>query len=249
MNTLKGAPSPQGFARAFAKEFGAAVKDAAGRDGRLSANEAKSIAEPFRDNALNYLEKTGQKSVSVNKLIGAAERYAFIHADKASGGDGRVSLKDGEKLSGDLRADFFALRGRALPGDEPTLTADQRRAGFERFYDPWNEDTEEGMMDYSFPASMLLTHIDGGGSEDISKVPPGSDLDKDVRKMIADREDVVSYDTEQLLQNPDDGSFALYYSQDGETFQMLTVYDDAGARLGVQRHFDDGSEDWYPEGS
>ena len=63
-----------------------AVRDAAGRDGRLSKNEAKKIAQRsdalalWGDNAVNYLDKTGQKTVSVDKLIGAGYRYAAFHA-------------------------------------------------------------------------------------------------------------------------------------------------------------------------
>jgi hypothetical protein len=88
------------------------VRDAAGKDARLSANEASKVAEPFKDNAENFLKATGQKSVSVEKLISSGYKYAFALADKAAGPDGRVSLADAEKLPADLKTDYLKLRGR-----------------------------------------------------------------------------------------------------------------------------------------
>lgn len=120
MPTLGNGPSPKQFANAWTRGFAAAVRDAAGRDGRLSLNEARQIAKRtdglavYGDNAVNYLEKTGQKSVSVEKLIGKGHDYAFALAERVSGGNNRVSLVEAQDLPADLRADFMALRGRPL---------------------------------------------------------------------------------------------------------------------------------------
>lgn len=120
MPTLGNGPSPKQFATAWTRGFAAAVRDAAGRDGRLSLNEARQIAKRsdglavYGDNAVNYLEKTGQQSVSVEKLIGKGHDYAFALAERVSGGNNRVSLVEAEDLPADLRADFMALRGRPI---------------------------------------------------------------------------------------------------------------------------------------
>lgn len=112
MPTLTAAPSPATFAKSFTRGFAAAVRDAAGKDERLSTNEATKVAEPFKDNAVNFLARTGQKSVSVEKLISSGYKYAFALAEKAAGPDGRVSLADADKLPADLKTDYLKLRGR-----------------------------------------------------------------------------------------------------------------------------------------
>jgi hypothetical protein len=122
MPTLTAAPSPATFAKAFTRGFAGAVRDAAGKDGRLSTNEASHVAAPFKDNAENFLKATGQKSVSVEKLISSGYKYAYALAEKAAGPDGRVSLADGDKLPADLKTDYLKLRGR-LPAsvDAPSV--------------------------------------------------------------------------------------------------------------------------------
>jgi hypothetical protein len=122
MPTITKAPTPQEFATAWTRGFAAAVRSEAGRDGRLSLREAQRIAEQdghlaqFGDNAVNYLEKTGQQSVSVNKLIGKGHDYAVAVSAKVAGDNNRISLVEARNLPDDLRADFFALRGKADPG-------------------------------------------------------------------------------------------------------------------------------------
>ncbi len=102
--------TPRQLATAYTRHFAAAVRDAAGRDGRLSLKEAHKVAAPFRDNAVNYLEKTGQKSVGVDKLIGRAHDYVLANALKAAGKDGRLSALDVRSLPRDLRADVDLLK-------------------------------------------------------------------------------------------------------------------------------------------
>ena len=115
MPTLTNAPTPKQFAKAFTRGFAADVRRVAGRDGRLSKNEASKMTTQYRDNALNYLERTGQKSVSVNKLIGKAHNYAVAVAAKEAGPNQRLSLVEARNLPDDIRGDFYALRGKEDP--------------------------------------------------------------------------------------------------------------------------------------
>src|ERR1041385_3933349 len=128
--TLTAAPKTAAFAKAFADAFAAEVNKVAGNNGRLEKKEAAQVAEPFRDNAVNYLEHTGQKSVSVEKLIGAAERYAFVQGQKVESASGRVTFAGGAKLIGDLRADYFTLRGR-IDALTPTQRKDVMLANYD----------------------------------------------------------------------------------------------------------------------
>lgn len=120
--------SPKAFANLFTRGFAGAARDAAGRDGRLSKSEAGKMVEPYRDNALNYLEKTGQASVSLEKVIGAAHDYAYATSEKAAGPDGRISLKDAEKLPLDLQADYLKARGRLPPAMDSKRLLDLAQA-------------------------------------------------------------------------------------------------------------------------
>jgi hypothetical protein len=123
MPTLTAAPSPATFAKSFTRGFAAALRTAAGKDERLSTNEATKVVAPYTDNAVNFLAHTGQKSVSVEKLISSGYKYAFALADKAAGPDGRVSLADADKLPADLKADYMKLRGRLVDAPSTGTTA------------------------------------------------------------------------------------------------------------------------------
>lgn len=117
MPKITSSPTPKTFAKEWTKEFASAVRNAAGKDGKLSVSEAKKIAGRtgapalFADNALNFLAAKGQKSVDVEKLIASGYKYAYALADKVAGKDGRVSQADAKKLPADLQADFAHLRG------------------------------------------------------------------------------------------------------------------------------------------
>lgn len=115
MPKLNSAPTPKQFATAFTRHFAAEVRNAAGRDGRLSLNEATKMDPAFADNALNYLEKKDQKSVSTEKLIGAAYGYALATGSKVAGNGNRISLVEARMLPDDLQANFLALRGKDAP--------------------------------------------------------------------------------------------------------------------------------------
>lgn len=133
MPVLNRAPRPDEFARAWVDTYGAALREAAGKDGRISRTEASRIAERLdggqraSDNVVNWLEAAGQKSVSVEKFLDVARGYVERMAARAAGADGRVSLVDAQSLPADLQQDFLALRGRVVD-TPPALEGDALKA-------------------------------------------------------------------------------------------------------------------------
>jgi hypothetical protein len=107
--------TPAAFAQTFTARFAAQVRAGAGSDGRLSTSEAAKLPEPTRDNAQNFLAATGQKSVSIEKLIGRAHDYAFATASRAAGPDGRLSAVDARSLPQDLKAEYDAAVAAPSP--------------------------------------------------------------------------------------------------------------------------------------
>jgi hypothetical protein len=134
MPRIPNTPSVRTFTETWSSDFKEAVKKAAGKDGRLTMNEAKKLGERpdadkvFADNAVNYLKATGKQSVSVEVLATSAKAYAQRQAELAAGADGRLSLADGAKLAPDLRDDFFMLRGKTVPGSTPASSLADLRA-------------------------------------------------------------------------------------------------------------------------
>ncbi len=118
MPALTFAPTPERFAKTWTQHFAAAVRACAGKDGRLSRSEAKKIAglngslKLWSDNAVNFLEHTDQKTVSVEKLIGSGYNYAYANAAKVAGRGNTVSLTEARRMALDLRDDFAYLRGK-----------------------------------------------------------------------------------------------------------------------------------------
>ena len=120
MPIIKTAPTPQAFAKAWAKEFEAAVKKAAGKDGRLSRTEAARIGElrdgsrVFGDTATKLMGT--RKTASVNKLVTEGMAVAEQAAIAAAGPNQKLSLTEGKKLNpGQLVDDFLYLRGKVPP--------------------------------------------------------------------------------------------------------------------------------------
>lgn len=113
---LDSAPTPSNFTSAWTDAFAAAVRGAAGNDGRLSRAEADRLASSslYGDNAVNWLDKKGQASVDVDKLIREAANYTFANGKRVAGQDGRISLADAKKLPQDLRDDYLSLRGKLV---------------------------------------------------------------------------------------------------------------------------------------
>ncbi|MCC6333159.1 MAG: hypothetical protein IT380_04110 [Myxococcales bacterium] len=123
MAILKTAPSPRAFADAWSKEFEAAVKKAAGKDGKLTRTEAWRLRESrdqsrfFSDDALTLLSDLGQRSATVSRLVTAGKAKAEAAAAAVAGANGKLSLTEGGKLPAPLREDFLWLRGKV-----PTTT-------------------------------------------------------------------------------------------------------------------------------
>jgi hypothetical protein len=122
MPRIPNTPSVKTFVETWTADFKAAVKAAAGTDGRLTLAEAQKLAahpqadHVFADNAINYLKTSGKQSVSVDVLTTEMTAYAQRAAQVAAGADGKLSLADGAKLPNDLTEDFFMLRGKPVPG-------------------------------------------------------------------------------------------------------------------------------------
>lgn len=117
MPIIKSAPTPQAFAKAWAKEFEATVKQAAGRDGRLSRTEAARIAERrdgtrvFGDTATRLMG--ARKTASVSKLVSEGMAVAEQAAAAVAGANQKLSLAEGKRLSpGQMVDDFLYLRGK-----------------------------------------------------------------------------------------------------------------------------------------
>jgi hypothetical protein len=122
MPRIPNTPTVKTFVETWSADFKAAVKAAAGTDGRLTLAEAQKLAahpqadHVFADNAINYLKTSGKASVSVDVLTTEMTAYAQRAAQVAAGSDGKLSLADGAKLPNDLTEDFFMLRGKPVPG-------------------------------------------------------------------------------------------------------------------------------------
>ncbi len=127
MPIFKSAPTVKAFTQEWTTRFEAALKLAAGRDGRVSRTEAKRLAERtdsnglFSDSAVKMLDSFGQQSASVNKLVDVARIEVERAAKLAAGPDGKLSLADANKLPVDLRDDFKWLR---TSGVEPKQYTD-----------------------------------------------------------------------------------------------------------------------------
>jgi hypothetical protein len=108
------------FTQEWTTRFEAAIKSAAGRDGRLSRTEARRLGERtdsaglFSDSAVKLIDSFGTQSASVNKLVDVARVEVERAAKLAAGPDGRLSLADAKKLPIDLRDDFKWLRSSGV---------------------------------------------------------------------------------------------------------------------------------------
>lgn len=122
MTTLRGkTPTPAELASAHKDRFSTVLRGAAGADGRITKSEAKKIrdrADPewlVADNAVDFLEASGQQTVSAEKLIGVVHEALTASAAEAAGPNQRLSLVEARALPANLQAEFFYLRGKGLP--------------------------------------------------------------------------------------------------------------------------------------
>lgn len=136
MTVLKGiTPTPAQVAAAYREAFSEAIDQAGGKDGRISRNEAAKVAERadagqlVSDNLVNWLEATGQKSVSANKFKGVVAAYAERMAAREAGPNQRLSLLEIRNLPDDLTPDLLHLRGKddlaPVAPDAPSVIFDE----------------------------------------------------------------------------------------------------------------------------
>jgi hypothetical protein len=116
MPTLATTPSPAAFTRAATEGFEEALRSAAGRDGRLSRNEAARMAEVpdsvYGQSAVDVLERAGQKTMSVGKAVEAYRAHAGAASTDAAGNNALLSYAEGKTLPEDLQPAYLLLRGR-----------------------------------------------------------------------------------------------------------------------------------------
>lgn len=126
---FKTAPKAPAFVAAWLEEiFKPAAVLAAGKDGRLSENEAQRAAAATQGplslsgEALQAMRAaTGQVRPSLAKLRATAEALLTASAQEAAGPDGKLSYADARKLLPGAEKGYLALRGKlssepAAPG-------------------------------------------------------------------------------------------------------------------------------------
>lgn len=103
-NMTMRAPTPTALADAWIARYGQAVKDAAGRDGRLSRAEAARMAQgtpeqqQVADNVAAFFDRTGQQTVSAERFL-AAERARIVdEAGRVAGRGNTVSLLEARQF-------------------------------------------------------------------------------------------------------------------------------------------------------
>ena len=101
--------TPAQFAKTFTAGFAHALRAAVGDKKRVTLDDVKKVAPLFADNVKGYLEHTGQKSVSLEKLIASGHDYAYANFEKGV-----------RHLPADLADNWLAIRGgrshgKALP--------------------------------------------------------------------------------------------------------------------------------------
>ncbi len=111
--------SAEKLAAQWTQRFADVVKEASGKDGRLSLSEASRIPERldsgrlWSDNAVNALVGLGQKTISAEKLVDA-RRAVRARRGEAGRGEGRVPLRErGEAAAEGSRRRLRGPRGQA----------------------------------------------------------------------------------------------------------------------------------------
>ena len=134
MPILGRAPTVSATRDAFEAWFAPIVREAAGRDGRLSVATAHRIAERrdngrlASDNAVRVIEDSGQKTMSAEKLIGIEVRRLEDAAVAVAGPNQRVSLLEIRRLPRDLQDDILHLRGKRPVEPAPRTMAEIQAA-------------------------------------------------------------------------------------------------------------------------
>src|SRR5688500_14423379 len=100
MPTLNSAPSPRAFATAWTERFARVLREEAGSDGRVSRGTAVRISArgdadaTFGDDLLAALDKRGQQTISVDKLLREVPAEVEAAATAIAGPNQRVSLAE-----------------------------------------------------------------------------------------------------------------------------------------------------------
>jgi hypothetical protein len=245
MPVLKGiTPTPAQVKNAYQEAFGPAIREAAGKDGRISPQEAARMAERadagqlVADNLANFFERTGQKSVSAEKFVGVVGDYAARQAERHAGTNQRLSLVEIRNLPDDLVGDLLHLRGK---DDLPPVTASAPRVKF----------NENDLYAFLYPEQ-------GDGWQSARSVTEGAVKTVGVDIVVDGLTDVGDWQgaAEKALQTlwpahlvfrAWDGE-ARIGPQDNGTLEMgPVVNDDTGEAwlLVFWRDIDDGSHAWF----
>ena len=111
--TLPKNPTVDELSKAWTRSFAAAVREAAGSNGRLTPRKAAAMEAPYADNAKNYFKFTGKKSANADTVIDSGARYVRAKAEEVAGRDHKLSVFEMRQLPADLADDVLALRGVA----------------------------------------------------------------------------------------------------------------------------------------
>lgn len=120
--SLPPSPTPANVADAYAARVADEATRLAGRDGRISANEASKRAE-----VADAHHRTGRSRPVVRTVVEAARAAMLAEAGRVTGGDGRVSLADARRLPSPFAEAFEAMRGIPQHDDAQAVVAELGR--------------------------------------------------------------------------------------------------------------------------
>ena len=115
MTRLPENPTSVQLANAWSAHHEAAIRAAAGRDGRFSANEAERMGEVLGLGGLSAavladLHESGNESVSVQKVLDRGRAVALQSARNVAGDDNRIDTAEARQLTPEYTFDYFLLR-------------------------------------------------------------------------------------------------------------------------------------------
>ena len=111
--SLPPSPTPKNVADSYAAHVADLAETLAGRDGRITANEARR-----RPEVLDAHQRTGRSRPVVRTVVEAARAAMLVEAGRVTGGDGRVSLADAHKMPSPFVEAFEVMRGIAPEEDD-----------------------------------------------------------------------------------------------------------------------------------
>jgi hypothetical protein len=246
MTTLKNiTPSPKQASAAYRETFAPAVKDAGGKDGRITRASAERLANTgdagklVADNIIDHLEKTGKKSVGVNVFLSAISATVETEVAAVAGANQRMSLVELRNLPNNLVPDLLHLRGKddlKSPSSLPRMTFTEEGIYEALFYQdpPWapTEEVKTGTIDHDG------THVIVGGLSGMRDA--WAPAVNEILTMMWDNSFQYRGSPADLpLRIPDEGFVRL-----GE------VVDDATGKAGLLVHWkdlDDSSYAWFFE--